>query len=98
MFALQGLPSLTVESDTVDILYVLPNYYLTSILIPVVCCIPDFTFMSLKRMFFPCDLDIIAEEEYVEKLEAAKKQKEEAKGAKDTNANANADVEMVQVA
>ncbi|KAJ3205484.1 hypothetical protein HK099_000819, partial [Clydaea vesicula] len=38
------------------------TYYLICILMPVVCCLPDFIVISFKRIFLPHDADVMREE------------------------------------
>ncbi|KAI8811238.1 hypothetical protein BJ742DRAFT_798686, partial [Cladochytrium replicatum] len=51
-----------VEAGTSIIAHVLPTYYFVCIVIPVICLLPDFLLLYLKRQFFPNDAHIISEQ------------------------------------
>ena len=43
----------------------LPSYYFVTILLPFVCIIPDLFLMVIRRIWWPTDSDIIAEESFL---------------------------------
>ncbi|KAI8810008.1 hypothetical protein BJ742DRAFT_867947 [Cladochytrium replicatum] len=59
-----------VEAGTPIIAHVLPTYYFVSVVIPVICLLPDFLLLSLKRQFFPNDAHIISEQVEADKKKA----------------------------
>ncbi|KAI9205923.1 uncharacterized protein BJ171DRAFT_500123 [Polychytrium aggregatum] len=58
-----------VEYGTSEIQHVLPAYWLTCLLMPVCCVLPDLICIYMKRMIWPSDPDIIMEEEKLERSE-----------------------------
>lgn len=53
------------EAGTSIINHILPTYYFVVLLIPFACVIPDLICMLVRRMIWPTDADIIAEEMFI---------------------------------
>lgn len=65
MFLLSAFTFATAQ-NAVFIVHSVGEYYLLSILVPIACTVIYFTFNYCKRVYFPNDADIIAEEEKLE--------------------------------